>query len=444
MSSYDLVIAGGHCALTDKNQSLRWEKTDIAIKDGCIQAVGLGLSSRARQVISAQNLTVLPGVIDSQVHFREPGLTHKEDLYTGSMSAVAGGVTSFFEMPNTKPNTDTQARLEEKLSLAASKSKCDFGFFIGATSSNHENLAELENLPGCVGVKIFMGSSTGDLLVPDDPTLEKVLRSGRRRIAVHCEDEFILNNRKSIAQQSGRVQDHPLWRDEESALRATQRIVALAEKTNRPLHILHVSTAEEMLFLKQKKQWVTVECLPQYLTLSAPDCYERWGTLAQMNPPIRNAYHQEALWKAINDGTVDVLGSDHAPHTREEKAKPYPQSPSGIIGVQTLLPLMLNHVHHKKLSINRLIEMLCINPARIYGAHQKGQIAVGKHADFTIVDLSTQRTISDQWLQSKAGQSPYDGMKVIGWPIYTIVRGQIAMQEDTISTNVIGEAVEFK
>ncbi|MBY0314467.1 MAG: dihydroorotase [Bdellovibrionales bacterium] len=443
MSSYDLVITDGRCAVTDKSQSLRWEITDIAVKNGIIQDIGPGLAKKAKTVIDAKNLTVLPGAIDSQVHFREPGLTHKEDLYTGSMSAIAGGITSFFEMPNTKPNTSTAEKLQEKLNLAASKAKCDFAFFMGATAENTPHIAELEKLPGCSGIKIFMGSSTGDLLVSDDETLEKIFKNGSRRIAVHCEDEFILRDRKSIADQSGRVQDHPVWRNEDSALSATRRILNIAEKTQRPVHVLHVSTAEEMAFLKHKKQWATVECLPQFLTLHAPDCYDRLGTLAQMNPPVREKHHQEALWKAIADGTVDVIGSDHAPHTREEKALPYPQSPSGMTGVQTLLPLMLNHVNNNKLSLERLIELICINPARIYGAHQKGQIAVGKDADLTIVDMKASRMISNSWIQSKVGWTPFDGMTVKGWPKKTIVRGQLAMEDDVIFTNVVGKAVEF-
>lgn len=363
------------------------------------------------------------------------------------MGAIAGGVTSFFEMPNTSPNTDTPERLQEKVSLAAGKSKCDFAFFIGATAANASSLAQLEQLPGCCGIKIFMGSSTGDLLVSEDDVLETIFKNGKRRIAVHCEDQSILVARKWMAEQSGDVKTHPLWRDETSSLRATQRIVSIAEKTQRPVHVLHVSTAEEMAFLKKKKsnhQLVSVECTPQFLTLHAPECYEQWGTLAQMNPPIRNKMHQDALWRAIEDGTVDVLGSDHAPHTRAEKTLPYPKSPSGLTGVQTLLPLMLNHVHNRKLSLNRLIEMICANPAKIYGAHKKGQIAIGKDADLTILDLKAQRTITNNWIQSKVGWTAFDGMKVTGWPIKTIIRGQLAMDNDVIFSNVIGQKIDFK
>ncbi len=443
MSSYDLLIKNGECVLTDSQGRLRREKTNLGIKDGKILALGLAANTSAKAVLDAQHLTILPGVIDSQVHFREPGLTHKEDLYTGTLSALCGGVATIFEMPNTSPNTSTQARIDEKLNLAQSKAKSHYAFFVGATNDNPESLESIAQTKGCCGIKIFMGSSTGDLLVSEDTYLDRILKNVTRPISVHCEDEKLLIARKSIATQGALPRFHPKWRNVESALRATQRIVALAEKYRRKVHVLHIASAEEMAFLKNKKHAATVECLPQYLTLSAPECYERLGTYAQMNPPIREQHHQDALWKALREGVIDVLGSDHAPHTREEKDKPYPRSPSGLTGVQTLVPLMLNHVAQKRLSLERLVELICRNPAHIFRAKGKGQIAVGFDADFTIVDLKKQKMISNSWIRSRVGWTPYDGMTVEGWPMMTLLKGQIAMREDTLFSNVIGEAVEF-
>lgn len=443
MSSYDLLIQDAECLISDSKGQLRREVTNIGVKNGQILALGLAGSSSAKQTLNLKGLTLLPGVIDSQVHFREPGLTHKEDIYTGTLSALAGGVTTIFEMPNTSPNTSTQERLDEKLHLAQAKAKTHYAFFVGATNDNATTLDAIARTEGCCGVKIFMGSSTGDLLVSDDVHLDQIMRSVKSPISVHCEDENILIARKSIASLGKHARFHSDWRNVQSALTATKRIVALAEKHHRSVHVLHISSADEIHFLRTKKHTVTVECLPQYLTLHAPECYDRLGNYAQMNPPIREKAHQEELWKAIQDGTIDVLGSDHAPHTRAEKDKPYPQSPSGLTGVQTLLPLMLNHVANKKLSLERLCQLVSENPARIFRARNKGRIAPGYDADFTVVDLKKTETISHSWIQSRVKWTPFDGMKVQGWPIMTILKGKIAMRENTFMSNVIGEAVRF-
>jgi dihydroorotase len=443
MSSYDLFIKNGLCAVTLPDQSVRLEKTSIGVKNGKILALGLAGNVDAKQTIDATGLCVLPGAIDSQVHFREPGLTHKEDLYTGTLGAICGGITSIFEMPNTKPNTSTQEKIDEKIKLGESKAKCDFAFFVGATSENAGELDSIARTPGCCGIKIFMGSSTGDLLVADDVSLEKIFRGSRRPIAVHCEDEAILNSRKWIAEKGRHPRYHPVWRNVESALNATKRIVRIAEKYKRRVHILHVSSAEEMDFLRTRKHIASVECLPQFLTLAGPEAYNTLGTFAQMNPPIRGQRHQDALWKAIQDGTVDVLGSDHAPHTYAEKSLPYPQSPSGLTGVQTLLPLMLNHVSAGRLSLEHLVKLISQNPAKIYGARSKGGIEIGKDADFSVVDMKAKRMIHHGWIKSRCAWTPYDGMTVTGWPIMTILRGQIAMRDDTVFSNVIGRKISF-
>lgn len=443
MSRYNLIIKNGTAIISNKNGQWTRENLSIGIQNGKIQALGLATSDTADNVFDAKGLTVLPGIIDSQVHFREPGLEHKEDLYTGTMSAVAGGVTSVFEMPNTKPNTSTRERLEEKFSLAESKAKCDFAFFVGATKDNIHNLQTLSEMDGCCGVKIFMGSSTGDLLVDEDSYLESILKATTCPIAIHAEDEALLLERKHIADLGQHPAYHPHWRNVETALRATQRIVSIAEKLKRKIHVLHITTSEEIAFLKTKKNTATFEALPQHLTFTAPDCYNTLGTLVQMNPPIRSQRHQTALWQALQDGSLSVLASDHAPHTLHEKALQYPKTPSGMTGVQTLVPLMLDYVSKGLLSLERFVEICSTNPARIYGATTKGSIAVGKDADFTIVDLKAKRQITNSWILSKSGWTPYDGRTVTGWPIATIVRGQMAMQDDAIFSNVIGKRISF-
>lgn len=425
----------------------RFVNTDIAITNGIIDVLGdfqsATVPADADKIIDATGLHVIPGVIDTQVHFREPGLEHKEDLQTGTLSALAGGVTAVFEMPNTNPSTTTKQAIEDKLNRAKNRSYTDYAFYVGAASDNISELSKLEILPGVCGTKIFMGSSTGTLLVEDDYHLEKVLRAGKRRVAVHCEDEARLKERKQIAIDSKNPVSHYEWRDEETALNATRRILKLAQQTYRPVHILHVTTSQEMELLAKNKDIATVEVTPQHLTLFAPDCYEKLGTLAQMNPPIREKYHQEALWKALNDGTVDVIGTDHAPHTLEEKQKEYPNSPSGMPGAQTLVPIMLNHVNNGKLSLERLVELISVKPAQIFHIKDRGAIASGMQATFTLIDLKETREITHDWLKSKCGWSPYEGMKVQGWAKGAILRGKIAMFEDEIIDFAKGLPLEF-
>lgn len=441
----DFAIRGGTCLVPDPQNPgrLTRARTSIAVKNGTIVAIDDRAHEGAAEVFDANGLTVLPGVIDSQVHFREPGLTHKEDLETGTRGAVLGGVTCVFEMPNTKPSTTTHEQFEQKLTLARDRVWSDISFFIGATPDNVSELAKLETHPNCCAIKIFMGSSTGDLLIEEEENLRRILANGRRRIAIHAEDEMRLRERKSIVAGKNDPRLHPVWRDEQTAVIATNRALKVARETKRPVHILHVTTAEEMEILKNAKDVATCEVTPQHLTLTAPECYERLGTLAQMNPPVREARHREALWKAVNDGTVFVMGSDHAPHTKEEKAKPYPTSPSGMTGVQTMLPLMLDHVNAGRLSLERLVELLCVNNAALYGARNKGRIAVGYDGDFTVVDLGRERTITNDWIASRSGWTPFDGMKVKGWPIATIVRGHVVMQDEQVKGRPIGRPVRF-
>lgn len=435
----DLLLCGG-TVITPNGA----ERIDIACVQGRIMALGdLRPGWSADCLLDLSGLHVLPGVIDSQVHFREPGLEHKENLEAGTRGAVLGGVTAVFEMPNTHPLTLGATDLQAKLDAAQSRSWCDHAFYIGGSALNAESLHELEQLPGCAGIKVFMGSSFGDLLADEDEVLRRILRHGRRRLAVHAEDEARLRERKHIALDSGDVRQHPVWRDVESALKATQRIVRLAAEVNRRLHVLHVSTAEEMQFLAAHKHRVTVEVTPHHLSLQAPECYERLGSLAQMNPPVREQAHQDALWRAIRSGVVDVIGSDHAPHTLQEKSQAYPASPSGMTGVQTLLPVMLNHVRAGRLSLQRLVDLTSAGPARIFGLEGKGRIAVGFDADFSIVDLKARRRIRNDWIASVSGWSPYDGMSVVGWPIHTIVRGHCVVRDEALEGQAQGRPLHF-
>ncbi|MGZ5279045.1 MAG: dihydroorotase [Pseudobdellovibrionaceae bacterium] len=433
------------------NYLIREVQTHIGVKEGKIRYIGND-NVPAAQIIDGRGLHLLPGIIDSQVHMREPGMIHKEDLGSGTQAAALGGVTSVFEMPNTNPPTTTAELHADKMRRAREKAWVNYAFYVGASHENVDTLAELEKLPSCPGIKIFMGSSTGSLLVEDDPTLERIFRTGFRRLIFHAEDEDRLRERKQIAIDSKDVRNHPVWRDEETALRATQRLLKLCEKTGRPMHVLHITTAEEMDLLRKTKaqksnpasKLISVEVLPQHLTLAAPECYERLGTLAQQNPPIRDQRHQDALWKAVLDGTVDILGSDHAPHTLEEKKREYPNSPGGMPGVQTIVPIMLNHVNQGKLPLSRLVELMCENPRHIFGCQSKGRIAIGLDADFTLVDMKKTRTIENKWIVSRCGWTPFDGMKTTGWPVATFVGGVPVMQDNHLVGTAKGQPVEFQ
>ncbi len=420
---YDLILKGGRVYTPSGLQEL-----DIAVVDGKIAALGALGQAAAAERLDVSGLTVLPGVVDTQVHFREPGLEQKEDLASGTKAAVLGGVTAICEMPNTSPSTTSAGAIADKLTRADARCWCDYAFFVGATADNVDKLGELERLPGVVGVKLFMGSSTGTLLVEDDATLEAVLRSGSRRMAIHSEDELRLRARMALATQGGPAQ-HPVWRDVETARLATERLLRLARKAGRRIHVLHITTAEELPLLAANRDIATVEVTPQHLTLEAPGCYEELGTFAQMNPPIREARHRKALWAAVANGLVDVVGSDHAPHTKAEKEKPYPASPSGMPGVQTLLPLLLDHMSAGRLSLERLVDLTSAGPHRIYGLAGKGRIAQGYQADFTLVDLEARRRIESSWLASKCGWSPFEGRFVTGWPIMTMIRGMTVMRD---------------
>lgn len=433
--NFDMIVRGGEVV----NHAGRG-RADVGVRDGRIAAVGDLRTASAGETVQAEGLTVLPGVIDTQVHFREPGLDWKEDLETGSRAAVLGGVTAVFEMPNTDPNTTDAATLADKLARAQGRMHCDHAFYVGGTHENAGELGELERLPGCCGIKVFMGASTGSLLVADDDGVEAVLRATRRRATFHSEDEYRLAERRGLA-RPGDWTSHPEVRDAESAVRSTRRLLKLARVLGRRIHVLHVSTADEVALLRDAKDVATAEVTPQHLTLAGPEVYERLQGFAQMNPPVRDAEHRDGLWRGLD--VFDVLGSDHAPHTREEKAKPYPQSPSGMPGVQTLVPVMLTHVANGRLSLERFVDLTSAGAQRVFGVAGKGRLAEGYDADLTIVDLKARRTLRHADMASRSGWTPFDGFEATGWPVATIVRGRVVMRDDEIVTQGVGQPVRF-
>ncbi len=434
--TYDRIFKNGTIANQDGVH-----RSDLAVKDGKVAALGDLSRASAGEIVDVRGLHLLPGVIDTQVHFREPGLTHKEDLETGSRAAVMGGVTGVFEMPNTNPLTVTAEALEDKLARANGRMHCEHAFFIGGTHENVADLPDLERLPGCAGVKVFMGSSTGSLLVEDDEGVRNILRVIRRRAAFHSEDEPRLNDRKHL-RVPGDPSSHPVWRDVEAAMKCTRRLVALARETGARIHVLHISTAEEMRFLADHKDVATVEATPHHLTLD-DTLYATLGTKLQMNPPVRSALHRDGIWWGVHQGVVDVLGSDHAPHTLEEKEHPYPESHSGMTGVQTYVPIMLTHVAHGRLSLERFVDLSSAGPARIFNIASKGRLAVGFDADITVVDLKKKKTITNQWIASRSQWTPYDGVPVEGWAVGTVIRGQRVMWDGELVTPGAGAPFRF-
>jgi dihydroorotase len=436
-SSFDLLIRGGTVATPNGIAS-----ADVGVIDGRIAAIGSFPNAPSAEIFEARGLHVLPGAIDSQVHFREPGNAHKEDLETGSRAAVLGGVTAVFEMPNTNPPTTDRAAIDDKLARAKNRMHCDYAFYVGATPGNIAELAALERLPGVCGVKAFLGSSTGSLLLNNPADIFAALKSGHRRMAVHSEDEDRLIARKSYA-QSGKPETHPVWRDAEAARASTERVLALAKQAGRRLHVLHVTTGDEIPLLAAAKDFATAETTPQHLTLSAPDCYERIGAYAQMNPPIRDESHRQALWQAVREGVIDVIGSDHAPHTREEKDKTYPDTPSGMPGVQTLVTVLLDHVSKGNMSLERFVDLTAHGPQRIFGLSGKGRIARGWDADFTIVDMNHSRKIENGWIASRCGWTPFDGMTTKGWALATVLRGRFVMREFALTDASQGQPLRF-
>jgi dihydroorotase len=436
---FDLVIRGGTCVLP-------WgmEQTSVGVRAGHIAALGVAADATAEQSIDATGLHVLPGLIDPHVHLRDPGDKAVESIPTGTRAAVLGGVTTVFDMPNTSPSITDAEHLAWKQGYAEASAWCDMGLYVGGTRTNIPHLASLEVGRGVCAIKVFAGSSTGDLMVEDDESLERVMRAGRRTIAYHSEDEYRLQARKKLFKSGEPYARHMEWRDEEAAFLGTRRLMALARKTARPAHILHVSTAEELDYLKDYRDIASVELLVNHLTQVAPEAYETLKGYGVMNPPIRGRRHWEAAWAAVRDGTVDTIGSDHAPHSRAAKERPWPEVAAGLTGVQTLVPVMLDHVNAGRLSLARMVDLMCAGPARIYGLVGKGRLAAGYDADFTLVDMRRQRRIEEDWIASPCGWTPFAGMQITGWPVATIVRGQQVMREDEVLGTPVGRLAKFR
>jgi len=432
----DLIIKNGKCFIEG-----RLKEVDVAVKDGKICKIGQ-ISEEAKETLNAEGQTVLPGCIDTQTHFREPGSTDTEDLHSGSRAAIAGGITSVFEMPNTNPPTSNINEFQRKLDLAKDRMYCNYAFYFGATADNSNDLASLKNLIGCCGIKLFAGSSTGNLLVAKEEDIDKVFQNSSKVVAVHSEDEEILNINKKLIKK-GDVHTHPVWRSVECAISSTRRIVKIAERYNKKAHILHITTKEEIDFLSQHKGNITFEITPQHLTLYAPDCYNKLGTYAQMNPPLRDKSHYDRLWYAVRNNYNDTIGSDHAPHLKINKDKEYPNSPSGMPGVQTLMPVMLNHVNEGKLTLNQLINLVCENPVKIFGIKNKGFIKEGYDADFTIVDMNKIIEIKNEDIESKCKWSPFNGDKFKGTPVATVINGDIKMKDGEIIGDPSGKPLIF-
>jgi dihydroorotase len=434
--NFSLIIKNGSCYIDGK-----LTQTDIGLSGNKIKKIGK-IELNSSKVYDATDKVVLPGIIDTQTHFREPGSTDVEDLESGSRAAVLGGVTSLFEMPNTNPPTSNLVEFDKKLQLAKNRMHSNYAFYFGATPDNIEQLSKLKDVEGCCGVKLFAGSSTGKLLVDKEADIEKVISNSDRVVSIHSEDEEILNLRKKFIKE-GDVHSHPEWRNTECAISSTRRVVKIAERYNKKIHVLHVTTKEEVDFLAMHKKNVTFEITPQHLTLYAPDCYDKLGTYAQMNPPLRTKEHYDRLWVAIKNNIVDVLGSDHAPHSKENKNKNYPNTPSGMPGVQTIFPIMLDHVNNGKLTLEQLIKLMCENPCKIFGIKNKGYLKEGYDADLTIADMNKEVTIKDEMIASKCGWTPFNNHKVKGFPVGTIVNGNLVMSDGKVIVESKGTPLKF-
>ena len=434
--NFSLIIKNGACYIDGK-----LTKTDIGLSGNKIKKIGK-IELNSSKVYDATDKVVLPGIIDTQVHFREPGSTDAEDLESGSRAAVLGGVTALFEMPNTNPPTSNLVEFDKKLQAAKNRMHSNYAFYFGATPDNTDQLAQLKDVEGCCGVKLFAGSSTGNLLVDKEADIEKVISSSDRIVSIHSEDEDIIKLRKKFIKK-GDVHSHAEWRNVEVAMSSTRRVVKIAERYNKKIHVLHVTTREEVDFLAMHKKNVTFETTPQHLTMYAPDCYDKLGTYAQMNPPLRTKEHYDRLWVAIKNNIVDVLGSDHAPHLKENKDKEYPNTPSGMPGVQTIFPVMLDHVNNGKLSLQQLINLMCENPCKIFGIKNKGYIKEGFDADLTIADMNKEVTIKNEMIASKCGWTPFNNYKVKGFPVGTIVNGHLVMSDGKVLVESKGVPLKF-
>jgi dihydroorotase len=412
---------------------------NVLLEDGRIAALDVPDGASADEVIDARGLHLLPGVVDDQVHFREPGLTHKEDLHTATRACARGGVTSFLEMPNTKPTTTSVEALHAKLALASGRCLVNYGFYIGATPGNVEELVRAKRTPG---IKIFIGSSTGDLLVDDQAALERIFAETTLPICAHCEDEATVRANAAAIGGGKDYADHSRIRDNRAAILATRRAVDLAERHGHRFHVLHVSTGEEVEFLRTTSDLITAEACPHHFLFNTND-YARLGSLVQMNPSIKSPADMAAIWQGLLDGTLEVVATDHAPHTLEEKAQPYPKSPSGLPAVENSLALLLNQVVHGRCTLSQVVSWMCEAPARIWNLRGKGRIQVGFDADLVLVDLNRSEEVLNERQLTKSGWSPWHGTTLTGWPVRTFVHGQTVYNDGWLSAEPLGREIEF-
>ena len=429
-----ILISGATCVLPQGQA-----RVDVLIEDGKILGIDPPRGAHVDETIRAEELHLLPGVVDDQVHFRDPGLTHKEDLRTATRACASGGVTSFLEMPNTKPTTTTCERLSEKLVLASEKCLVNYGFYIGATPSNLDELKQAKRTPG---IKIFIGSSTGDLLVDQQQDLERIFAETTLPICAQCEDEATVKANSQRLGGGSTYEDHSRIRDELAAVIATQRAIDLAIRHRHRFHVLHVSTAAETEFLRDPQGLITAEVCPHHLFFNIDD-YERLGSLVQMNPSIKTSADNQGLWRALKDGRIQVIATDHAPHTREEKQQPYPKSPSGLPAVENSLALMLDCVNAGICSLESVVHWMCDAPARVWDLVGKGRIAEGYDADLVLVDLGKKQTVRNENQHTKCGWSPWDGVSLRGWPVRTIVGGQTVFLDGRFDETVRGTEIIF-
>jgi dihydroorotase len=413
--------------------------TSVLIAGTKIVDIDPAIQVAADNVVDATGLHLLPGVIDDQVHFREPGLTHKEDLHTASRACAKGGVTTFLEMPNTNPNTITLEALESKLALAAGKSLVNYGFYIGATPDNVDVLKQAQRTPG---IKIFIGSSTGNLLVDSQEALERIFAHTTLPACAHCEDETTVRANAERLAGTTDIRDHSRIRDHEAAIIATRRAIDLAKRHKHRFHLLHVSTGAETPLIADHGNLITAEVCPHHLFFNVDD-YARLGSLVQMNPSIKTREDNEQLWQALLDGLIQVVATDHAPHTLEEKRQPYPKSPSGLPAVENSLALMLNQVHQGRCTIEQVVKWMCDAPARVWDIVDKGRIAVGYDADLVLVDLNKIATIRNDEQETKNKWSPWHGETLTGWPVRTWVMGHEVFRDGVIDESRLGSEAMY-
>ena len=433
-----LLLKNGQVYYKDELQNL-----DILIEDNQIKKVEKNISDDANEVKDCNGLTIFPGFIDTHVHFREPGHPKKETLESGSRAAVLGGITGIFEMPNTSPITDSKEMLEDKLSRAKNNMHCNYAFYFGATNENSDKLDFLKGFDGCCGVKMFVGSSTGDLLVKDNFYIEQVIKNSPRIVSIHSEDEDMLVARKNIIEE-GNVKSHYKWRSVECAVSSTKKLIAFANKHKKNIHILHITTKDEVDYVRENKpEFVTLETTPQHLTLYAPDIYDQLDTFAQINPPIRTKDHRDGIWKGVDEDLISIIGSDHSPHTKEEKKQPYPKSPSGMPGTQTIGLIMTDYFLKGKISLKKLVDLLCINPCKIFGIKNRGALKTGNIADLTIYKLNEKFMIKDEWIESKCGWTPFNGTSVDVTPYGTIINGKTAVWNQKLIEKGFGKPYSF-